>query len=98
MLREILKHSLGFGSPYVAVVLTVRSLSDRAVLKSLLNEEPSRMLALMSVPCRALLHVSGGIEKCKSYPLHWVSHKGNNNTATVMLPALCHRLVVVAYA
>ena len=77
----------------------VRSLSDRAFLKSLLNGDSLRMLALVFVFFTELcLPVSGGIEKSNSYPLHWVPQKGNNNTATIMLPGVCHRLVVVAYA
>ena len=55
MLREISKALPKIRLRYVAFVLMVRSLSDRAVLKSLLNQEPSRMLALTPVPCRALL-------------------------------------------
>ena len=55
MLHKISKALPKIRLRYVAVVLMVRSVSDRAVLKSLLNEEPSRMLALTPIPCRALL-------------------------------------------
>lgn len=57
------------------------------------------MLALVSGLFTELCwHVSGGTENTNSYPLHWAPQTGNNNIATAMLPAVCHRLVVVAYA
>lgn len=63
-----------------------------------MNGDPSTMLALVSVLNRPLLACEWWNREIQFLSIALGPTEGENNTATVMLPAVCHRLVVVAYA